>query len=242
MFRLMYKFIITVFLSFIFFLSVAQTKVTHTNLLWFNYNNTILLNKKWGIASDIQVRTKDWASHWSQFALRTGAVYKMNEKFSLSGGFAWFGNVKYFNDEPVVANEWRPWEELAVQLKTGSGFFLQRLRVEQRFLQMIVNGKKTEDFEKRQRLRYRFEFGFPLSNKKLEIHVGNEVMVNMNYLSDSRFFDQNRIFCFVNFRLSPSFLIQYQYIKLLQWQAAGKVLDDENVFRFSIHQQIKRSK
>ncbi len=238
----MYKIIITFFLSFITFLLVAQTRVTHTNLLWFNYNNNIGLNKKWSIVNDVQVRTKDWASRWSQFALRTGAVYKITEKFSLSGGFAWFGNVKYFNDGPVTANEWRPWEEIAFQVNAGKNIFLQRLRLEQRFLQKIIDGKKTREFEKRQRLRYRFEFGFPLSNKKIEIHFGNEIMVNLNYISDNRFFDQNRIFCFVNFRLNPSLLIQYQYIKLLQWQAAGKVLDDQNVFRFSIHQQINAGK
>jgi Protein of unknown function (DUF2490) len=232
-------------IGFFFFISTAlaaqQTNV-HVNLFWFNYNNTIKIDKTWTIASDAQVRTRDWISQWSQFAIRSAAVYKLDKRFALSVGFTWFGNVRYFNKDAVVANEWRPWQEIACQLGTDKNIFLQRLRLEQRFLQKIVEGKKINEFEKRQRLRYRFEFGFPLPNKKMEIHFGNEVMVNLNYLSGNRFFDQNRTFIFFNFRLSPSIFLQYQYIKLFQWQGAGKVLENQDVFRFSLHQQIDCSK
>jgi Protein of unknown function (DUF2490) len=234
----MYKIVIVFVIFFIPGTLWAQHKVTHTNMLWFNYNNNIALNKKWNIISDVQIRTREWTSHWSQFALRGGAAYKLNNKFTAAGGFTWFGNVRYFNDEPTVANEWRPWEEIAFQTGIGKNLLIQRIRLEQRFLQIVVLGKKTMEYEDRQRFRYRMEFGFPLTNKKMEIHLGNEVMVNLNYISDNRFFDQNRTFAFINYKISPSLFFQFQYVKIFQWQGLIKVMDDQNVFRFSIHQQI----
>ena len=234
----MFKISIAFFLIFISLTLNAQKKITHTNLLWFNYNNTIFINKKWSIVNDAQLRTRDWASRWSQFAVRSGAVYKLNEKSALTAGFTWFGNVRYFNDAPVVANEWRPWQEASFQIPVRKVSFIQRMRLEQRFLQMVVNGKKLSEYEFRLRLRYRFEFGYPFHKGKFNIHAGNEVMVNINYLSDNRCFDQDRIFLLLNTKISPSTIFQFQYIKIFQWQAANNILDDQNVFRFSIHQQF----
>ena len=60
------------FLVSLFYNTVnAQHTATHANMLWFNYNNTVFINDKWSIASDAQLRTRDWAGRWSQFAVRT---------------------------------------------------------------------------------------------------------------------------------------------------------------------------
>ena len=47
----MYKTIIVFAIFFIFKTATAQNKTTHTNMLWFNYNNNIALNKKWNISA-----------------------------------------------------------------------------------------------------------------------------------------------------------------------------------------------
>jgi hypothetical protein len=130
---------------------------------------------------------------------------------------------------------------MSFQIKIGKSSFLQRLRLEQRFLQKIVSGNKVNDYELRDRLRYRFEFGFPLFKKQqLAIHFGNEVMINVDHSADNLLFDQDRLFAFLNVRLSNSIMVQCQYLKIFQWQAANKIIDNQNVLRFSIHQQIIR--
>lgn len=234
----MYKKLAVAFL-FISHSLTAQHKVVHTQMIWFNYNNTVALNAKWDLANDVQLRTREWASHWSQFAIRSGVSYKLNTHFTATTGFTWFGNVRYYNESPVVANEWRPWEEIGYQVNGRENIFLQRLRLEHRFLQRIINGKKTSEYEKRQRLRYRIEFGFPLRNKKIEIHIGDEAMGNLNYIGDNRFFDQNRLFAFINFKISAHTFFQYQFIKIHQWLAAQNTMESQDVFRFSIRQQIQ---
>lgn len=238
----MYKVKLFIVTFFIVNTIAAQHSTTHTNLLWFNYNNSIILNPQWSIANDVQLRTRDWANEWSQFALRTAVNRKLNKQFTVSAGFAWFGTVRNINGENLIANEWRPWEEISFQSTLGKNSLLQRLRLEQRFLQKIINGRKVNEVELRDRLRYRIEAGFPLFKKQqLAIHFGNEVMINVDHLADNLLFDQNRLFAIVNVKLSGNTIFQFQYLKIFQWQAANKIMDHQNVLRFSIHQQfIKR--
>ena len=234
----MYRILLILFLFLILSEAKAQHSNTHANMLWFNYNNTVVINNKWSIVNDAQLRTRNWAERWSQFALRSGAVYKLNNKFALTAGFTWFGNVKYFNDRPVVANEWRPWEEVSLQLKQKKIVFFQRLRLEQRFLQKVAAGKKLPDYDFRLRLRYRFEFALPQYKNKFELRLGNEIMGNINHIGDTQFFDQNRTFLILNIKISPQLVFQFQYIKLFQWQPSVNTLDNQDVFRFGIQQQL----
>jgi hypothetical protein len=230
---------ITVFLFLLSSVALtAQHTTTHANMLWFNYNNNIRINNKWSLANEVQMRTRNWAERWSQFAVRTGVGYKLNDKLTLSAGMAWFSTVRYFNGSPVLPNEWRPWQEIAYKIPGNKFDFSQRLKTEQRFLQRIVSGKKAGDYVYRFRLRYRFEFSFPLKKEKINASIGNEVMINPGHFSDSLLFDQNRTFFITDFILSKSTSFQFQFIKLFQWQAADRILDNQNVFRFSIHQRF----
>ena len=231
----------TLFVACIFcvpLVATAQHTTTHANMLWFNYNNNISFNNKWSLANDVQLRTRNWAERWSQFAVRTGVAYKLNNKLSVTTGIAWFSTVRYFNGSPVLPNEWRPWQEIAYKIPGKKFDFSQRIRTEQRFLQRIVSGKKIDDYVYRFRLRYRFEFSFPLKKEKINASIGNEVMINPGHFSDSLLFDQNRTFFLTDFILSKSTTFQFQFVKLFQWQAADRILDDQNVFRFSIHQRF----
>ena len=232
----MHRYFISIVLSILPAKFFAQHKTTHINMLWFNYNNAIEVNSKWGIVNDVQLRTRDWARQWSLCAIRSGVTYKLNNKFAFAAGFTWFGNVRYTGDTAVVANEWRPWQEATLQLHAGKGMLLQRLRAEERFLQKTSGITKTSSYEKRLRLRYRIEYTLPPTGKKTEWHIGNEVMVNANYINGSRFFDQNRLFALINYKLSKVTSLQFQFIKLLQWQASLNTLEDQNVFRFGVQQ------
>lgn len=216
----------------------GQHTTKHGNVIWANYNNSISIDSNWSSVNDVQIRTQEEIDKWSLFALRTGAVYKVNEHVSVAAGLAWFGSMNYFSDKTVLANEWRPWQEVSFKNNLNSIKITQRFRLEQRFLQKIFEGKKTDYFETRHRIRYRLEFAYPVWNKNLVLLAGNEVMVNLNYIKDIRFFDQNRAFVAVDCKLSNSTVFQFQYTRLVQWRAAAKVLENNNVFRCSIHQRF----
>lgn len=208
-------------------------------MLWLNYNNTIAFNNKWAWSNDFQFRTREWLQHLWQFAIRTGAQYTINKKWTVSAGLAWFDNVRYYNDNPVFPNEWRPWVDAGFQVKPKNFTILQRIRFEERFLQKVIADKKLNEYETRERLRYRLQFTFPRIAKNIELHLGNEIMVNLNHLNDSLFFDQNRIFFIANAWVSKTSFLQFQFIKNFQLLARNYTLEDQDIFRFSFHQQLR---
>ena len=82
----------------------SQHKTVHTNMLWEGYYNTFFISKKFSLLSDAQIRTREWAQHWSQMLVRSGLSYKVNEHVSITGGFAFFKNAQYANKELFLKN------------------------------------------------------------------------------------------------------------------------------------------
>ena len=228
--------------AFCFLFSIpigAQTKNTHTNFIWLNYNNTVYINHKWKILNDVQYRTRNWFQYQSVLAVRSGLSYTINRHTSVAAGFAWFANYKYINDAPIIANEYRPWQDVTFQsIFNNKKILSNRIRIEERFLQQIKNGGQTNFYDQRLRLRYRLEFGMPIAKSKITCNIGNEVMVNIDYLLSNRFFDQNRAYVFFNVPILKNTLFQFQYLKIFQWQVDNNTLDNQNIFRCSIHQQL----
>lgn len=218
--------------------SDAQRTTQHTNMFWAGYYNTIRLSNKWSIASDAQLRTTDWTDKWSQLLVRSGLAYSFNKNFSVTGGFAFFKNAKYADKELLLKNEWRPWQELFYQLPLHKIYLVQRLRTEQRFLQEVVNNKKINSYQYVFRLRYKFEWQFPLQENNIRLLIGNEIMINPGYINTKLFFDQNRTSSGINFKLNSVTNLQCQYIKIFQWHSNTSVLEDQNVFRVNIFQQF----
>lgn len=229
----------------IFFMPVASTAqhtTVHTNILWAGYGNTIRFNKKWSLINDVQLRTKDWADKWLLYGLRTGLNYNINEHLAATVGLTLFESAQYEERDLFFKNEWRPWEQISYQLKIKKINLLQRLRTEQRFLQQVVNNRKVNIYQYIFRLRYRFEWQFPLTENTITLIAGNEILVNPGYLNNTLFFDQNRTFAGINFKLSTTTNLQCQYLKIFQWHSNTSVLEDQNAFRINVYQQFNTRK
>ncbi len=78
------------------------------------------------------------------------------------------------------------------------------MRTEQRFLQQVVNNKKSKSYEYIFRLRYRLDWEFPIKENNLKLLIGNEVLVNPGFVKSTRFFEQNRTFAGLHFKLFPN--------------------------------------
>jgi Protein of unknown function (DUF2490) len=222
--------------------SIAQHTIMHTNILWSGYGNTIRFSKKWALINDVQIRTTDWADKWLLYGFRTGLSYNINEHVAATAGLTLFEGAQYEGRDLFFKNEWRPWEQVSYQLKLKKINLLQRLRTEQRFLQQVVNNRKTNIYQYIFRLRYRFEWQFPLTENTTTLIAGNEILVNPGYLNNSLFFDQNRTFAGINFKLSTTTNLQCQYTKIFQWHSNTSVLEDQNAFRVNVYQQFNTRK
>lgn len=218
--------------------SDAQRTTQHANMFWMGYYNTVQLGNKLSIASDMQLRTKDWANKWSQLLVRSGLAYSFNNNFSITGGLAFFKNAQYADKELLLKNEWRPWQELFYQFALHKINLVQRLRTEERFLQKVVNNKKINSYQYIFHFRYKFEWQFPLNENNIMLLIGNEIMVNPGYINTKLFFDQNRTSSGINFKLNSVTNLQCQYIKIFQWHSNTSVPEDQNVFRVNIFQQF----
>jgi len=218
--------------------STAQHTTQHINILWAGYNNTLRFNKKWSLVTDAQVRTDDWAKKWMLYAVRSGVNYNLSDRVAFAAGLTIFRTTQYTGNDFFFKNEWRPWEEVSYNLKLNKTTFFQRLRSEQRFLQQVVNNKKINSYQYFFRLRYKFEWQFPLKENNIRLLIGNEIMINPDYINNTLFFDQNRTSTGINFKLNSTTNVQCQYIKIFQWHGSTSVLEDQNVFRINIIQQF----
>src|SRR5436190_5814857 len=69
----------------------SQTKQTETvQQAWFGYFNQTRFSDKWGLWTDIHLRTKkDFVSDLSQSILRFGLIYYINDDTKLAVGYAY---------------------------------------------------------------------------------------------------------------------------------------------------------
>src|SRR5687767_2021556 len=73
---------------------VAQTKrVQQNQQIWTGYFNQSRFSNKWGVWLDVHLRTKeDLASQFSQFIIRPGLTYYINDATKLSTGYAYISH------------------------------------------------------------------------------------------------------------------------------------------------------
>lgn len=222
--------------------SKAQHTSRHINILWAGYNNTLRFDKKWSLVTDAQLRTTDWAGKWLLYGIRPGVNYSFNDRLALESGFLLFRTAQYVGSDFFFKNEWRPWEGITYNIKLNRSNMFQRLRTEQRFLQKTANNKKVNSYQYIFRLRYRFEYQFPLKKDIMKLSFGNEVFVNPGYYNNTLFFDQNRTFTGLNFKLGSHSVLQTQYIKIFQWRSTTSILEDQNIIRVNFVQQFNLKK
>lgn len=211
-------------------------------MVWAGYYSTFSIDKNWSVLSDAQVRTREWTQQWSQMLVRSGLSYKVNQRISITGGFAFFKNAQYVNKDLLLKNEYRPWQEFYYQSKLKKITFTQRLRTEERFQQQVINQELSKKYQYIFRLRYRLEAQYPLKSNKIAFLLANEMMVNPGYISHRLFFDQNRSFAGINMKLYASTSLQLQYVKIFQWHSNNQVLENQDILRVNLFQQLTSRK
>ncbi len=214
----------------------SQRKVDRFNLLWANYQNILRLNNRWEVLSDAQFRSKEITRSWFLFALRSGLSYKLNDKYKIAAGFCWFGVPVNNSTQFTLRNEWRPWQDITRMGKFNRTDFIQRLRLEERFLPMRSADNGTVH-DLTLRLRYKIDFEKFINHSRWMVRVGDELMVNPEYIGNNQFFDQNRLYAAMGYKFNKQFQCNLMYIKIYQWRNAAETLEDQNVFRVNfIHQ------
>lgn len=231
--------------TFAFYALMAQDrKDTYSDQVWLGYFSSVKLYPRLSLGNDLQARSRN--SLPSQYIARTGLVYSITERIFVTGGFAAFFYPQSTNQN-LLRNEWRPWEELMITESAGRLKITERIRIEQRFNQVIVKNDPTDDYNYTNRLRFKFDLQYPIINASKEKNVvqlaaGNEVMINTGKSIKYNYFDQNRLYAGINYAVNPFLTFQLQLMYIWQQQSTGYNFDNNKVLRFNIFHVIYAGK
>jgi len=218
------------FICYLFFavfsLSGLHAQTRHTFNGWGAVFSSFKINNKFSIHFDAQLRSGDKWEQLQTILIRPGLHYKINATQIATIGYA------YVHQERVLAgvDDWLPehriWEQYIINQAfsiDGHASSLQhRFRLEQRFLPKLVltyNELSNDGHMFSQRLRYFVRGIFPLApcvkfEKGIFVSLQDEIMVNISgatYVND-KFFDQNRAYTSLGYRLSKKADLELGYM------------------------------
>ncbi len=195
---------------------------------WLATFNTFKTGKKTSIHNDIQWRSSDKFQHTQTLLLRGGLNVHVNKQLTVTTGYAFIHNRRVVNDISGYVPEHRIWEQLLYNHKLAIGshgkniLVSHRFRLEQRFISksIVQNDELNNDGSLyANRFRYFIRNVFPLQqqptfSKGLFAALQNEVFVNFGNTSNvnGKFFDQNRLYLAIGYRLHSSFDIEAGYM------------------------------
>ena len=224
----------------------AQRNVTHQQLLWYGYFNTLRFNDKWTLQSDIQERHFRNPVVQHQFLIRSVFRRTLGNGWDAGIGAAFFRNSPNNpqSTTPVVP-EIRPFVEANLKQRFNKVGLDHRYKAEFRFNRPVITGQQALEDEfsfETLRFRYRIQVTVPvlkLSEKKeVKLKVSDEVFVHMGPDIDKTLFDQNRFYTGLAADITPQLAVEAGYLNLFQFQRSGDGFYNRDIIRCSVHHLI----
>jgi len=202
---------------------IANTSLAQTTFNgWFASNNLFKINSKLSVHLDVQVRSTDKVEYLSSFLFRPGINFHLRKNIIATAGYGYIHNRRSMNDVAGYVPEQRIWEQLILNHHAHFVSIQQRIRLEQRFIGkfQVVNGDFITGGNRfANRLRYFTRSIVPFNGsrpfaKGVFGAIQNEVFVNVGDKSavNGKFFDQNRLYLAVGYRLSSKADLEAGYL------------------------------
>jgi len=219
----------------------AQKTTTHLQQTWLAYFNQTRFSDKWGLWTDVQLRTKeDFVQDLSTFIARVGVTYYLNDNTKLTAGYGYINHYPQ-GSTTISQPEHRPWQQIQWHTKYPKIRLMQYIRLEERYRRKIENNELADGYSFNYRARYNIFLNAPLSKKafaprtfsfiandELHINFGKEVTYN--------YFDQNRFFIGLGYHVNAKDQLQFGYMNVFQQLPAGNSYRSIDAIRlFFIH-------
>lgn len=221
-------------------LGMAQTKENYSswNSLIVNYQ----LNDNLYLKNETHFRRTNFLSDWQQILIRPGVHYKLNKTVTLSAGYTYSRNYK----PNKKFNENDAWEQLMLSHKSGKSSFKHRFRLEQRFIDNIVqvpNGDFVKDGTNfGMRFRYRFTWSMPLirvkNDKSIGITAFDEIWLNTEKGIVPRSVNQNWFYAGLSYPLSKKTSIGIGYLDAYAPIGGGHNFVDNHILQTTLKYHI----
>ena len=198
--------------------SIAQTTFNG----WLAANNTFRVNQKFSVHLDVQARSTDQLEYLNTFIFRPGLNWHFRKNMIATVGYGLIQNRRTNAGVSGYAPEQRIWQQLIINHNAGFIPIQHRFRLEQRFISQTMvedNDLKVSGNTFANRIRYFNRAVIPFNGSKPFVKglfgaLQNEVFLNLGDKSavNGKFFDQNRLYLALGYRLSAKFDLEAGYL------------------------------
>jgi len=205
---------------FLLFADYGMAQTTFNG--WLGSFNSFKINKRFSIHLDVQARSSDQLEHLGTFIFRPGVNLHFRKNMFFTAGYALVENRRSIQGVAGYVPEHRIWQQLVLNHHAGFIPVQHRLRLEQRFIgkYSLTNGELETDGNRfAHRLRYFVRSIIPFNGSKpftqgVFAAIQNEVFMNIGDKSavNGRFFDQNRLYLALGYRLSQKVDLEGGYL------------------------------
>ncbi len=204
----------------VFFLteSHSQSDASVLDEVWCQYYNTSKISEKWGLDTDVGYRLKEARFvDLSQYFLRSGLSYQLKSNVKVVLGAAYF---KAHFKGLGKTSEFRIHQQINTKHKFRNIRFSNRIRVEEKYVNILKSEGNLAENSFNFRFRYRFLLDFPLfelfkrnTSTLVSVVSGNEILLSagknkfVDFSAQNRFLfgpaieinDNNKFFVLFNF-------------------------------------------
>ena len=212
---------------------------------WFMYFGDHKFSDHWGIHLEGQWRRSDFVSSPQQLLLRTGVNYHFSPQVFATVGYAFVKTYPY-GEQPAAATfpEHRLWEQIQLRSNFGRFEFINRLRLEQRWVQVPVLNPADGTYEPgdavyTNRARPMIRVSVPFKGKTIEDHslyisVYEEPFISFGKNVRSNIFDQNRAYIALGYKIPKVGRLEIGYLNQMIFKANGTSVENNHTLQIGL--------
>ena len=209
--------------------------VNQKDQFWWSINTTTRLTDNLGIVGDFHIRRDDFIKESNFYFTRVGAAFWVTDRLTLVGGYAHLWLSKSFeNHDNIYQNENRVYQQIQWRQKVGRVTFVQRIRNEQRWHEVLDSDGLVDRIRFSNRVRFLSSFNVKVfeNSKMPSISIADEVHMHFGKEIIYNTFDQNRIFAGLKVPISKNLKFDIGYMLVYQQRYAGNEYDMNHTFRW----------
>jgi hypothetical protein len=191
---------VAILLILVFNQARAQEQKANHSSSWNSFIPRVKIDNSFYIASEFHFRRTNFLKDWEQFIIRPAIHFKKSETYDFALGYSYIRNYSFLDFSiPINANEHNIWQQVQLSHAQGKINFKHRFRLEERFIDEIVQSSgglySIEGSNYNNRFRYRFTLTRPIikikENKSISIKIFDELFINLEDGIRPKSFNQN---------------------------------------------------
>lgn len=214
-------------------------EVQDQNHFWWSLNTNAKLSKHWSLITDLHIRRTNFLQNNNFYFARAGVGYAVTDKFSIAAGLGhmWLANKNGATE--LFSNENRIYQQAQLNNSINKVSVTHRLRIEERWVQRVINSIPTDEKRFSTRFRYLLSANIPLSkNKKVpSFVVADELLMQMGKYIIYNPFDQNRFFAGIKQQVTKSLSFDFGYMHVWQQKLSGYQYSRNHTIRWFFYWQ-----